>query len=59
VAWTYLAVLGQIDLEGFGVVLEPQGRHGEKDVFSIDGFALLLVTLFGSYTMGINMAARR
>lgn len=34
----YLTVLGQIDLERVGVVLEAERRHRKQDIFSIDGF---------------------
>lgn len=43
----YLAVPRQVDLEGFGVVLEAEGRHGEEDVLAVDRLALLLLALLG------------
>ena len=46
---TYLAVLGQIDLERLTVVLEPERAHGKEDVFTVDRFPLFLVALLGRY----------
>jgi len=43
---TYFAILGQIDLERFRVVLETQRGHGKKDILAVDRLALLLLALF-------------
>jgi hypothetical protein len=42
---TYFAILAEINLECFGIVLEAKRCHGKKDVFTIDSFALFLLTL--------------
>ena len=44
---TYLAIPGWIDLQGLTIVLKAERRHGEEDVFAIDRFPFLLLTLFG------------
>jgi hypothetical protein len=41
----YLAILAKIDLERLRVVLESKGGHGEKNVFTVDSLALLLLAL--------------
>ena len=43
----YLPISRQINLQGLGVVLEPQRRHSKENVFAIDRFALLLLAFFG------------
>lgn len=40
---THFAVFGEVDFEGFGVVFEAEGGHGEEDVFAVDGFAFFLL----------------
>ncbi len=42
---SYLAVLGQINLERLGVVLEAERAHREEDVLAVDGFPLFLMAL--------------
>ena len=42
---TYLAVLGQVNLERLGVVLEAERAHREEDVLAVDGFPLFLMAL--------------
>ena len=44
----HLSVAGKIDLEGFGVVLEAERRHGKENILSIDRLPLLLLTFLGS-----------
>jgi hypothetical protein len=41
----YFAVLGEVDLQCLGIVLEPKGCHGEENIFTIDRLSLLLVAL--------------
>ena len=48
-ATTHLAVSSKIDLESLGIVLETQRSHGEENVFTVDGFTLLLLTFLRSY----------
>lgn len=43
----YFAVLGEVDFEGFGVVFEAEGRHGEEDVFAVYSLAFFLLTFLG------------
>jgi hypothetical protein len=43
----YLAVLGQVDLECLGIVLETERAHGKENVLAIDRFPLLLMALLG------------
>ena len=43
---THFAILGEVDLQGFGIVLEPQRGHGKQNVLAIDRLSLLLLTLF-------------
>ena len=40
---TYFSILCQVDLEGFGIVLEASRRHCEKDVLAVDGLSLFLL----------------
>lgn len=54
----YFSVLGQIDLERLGVVLETQGRHGKKDILSVDSLSLLLVTLLRGCMEGSVLVSR-
>lgn len=42
---THLSVSRQVDLESFAVVLEPKRGHCEEDVFAVNRFPLLLLTL--------------
>lgn len=42
---TYFAILAEINLECFGIVLEAKRCHGKKNVFAIDSFALFLLAL--------------
>lgn len=51
---SYLAIFRQIDLERLGVVLKTQGRHGEQNIFTVDGLALLLLAFFGSFVDGMS-----
>jgi hypothetical protein len=44
---TYLSVLRQVNLECLGVVLKPEGAHGEENVLAIDSFPLFLMALLG------------
>jgi hypothetical protein len=43
---THFAIFGEIDLQCFGIILEPQRSHGKENVLAIDRLALLLLTLF-------------
>lgn len=43
-----LAILREVNLEGVNVLIEAQRAHRPKDVFAIDGLALLLLTLIAS-----------
>jgi hypothetical protein len=51
----YLAVSRQIDLEGLGVVLEAERRHGEEDVLAVDRLALLLLALLGGCLKSVTV----
>lgn len=48
----YLAIPGQIDLQGFGIILEAKRSHSEKDVLAVDSLALLLLALLGRWIRG-------
>lgn len=50
----YLAIAGQVDLQGLGVVFEAERRHGEEDVLAIDRLALLLVAFLRGYRVGVS-----
>ena len=52
---THFAIFGEIDLQCFGIVLEPQRSHGKEDVLAIDRLALLLLTLFGRFATGTTL----
>ena len=43
---SYLSILGEIDLESFGIVLKAQRVHSKEDVLAIDSFSLFLVAFF-------------
>jgi hypothetical protein len=43
----YLAIPGEVDLQGFGIVLEAKRSHGKQNILAVDRFALLLLALFG------------
>jgi hypothetical protein len=40
---THLSVSGEVDLKCLAVILETKRRHGKKDIFAVDGLALLLL----------------
>ena len=56
---TYFAILGKIDLESLGVVLEPKRSHGKQDILPIDRLALLLLTFFGCCATLADVSAPR
>jgi len=43
---THLSVLGEIDFEGFGIVLESKRGHSKENVLSINRLSLLLLAFF-------------
>ena len=43
---THFAIFGEIDLQCFGIILEPQRSHGKENVLAVDCLAFLLLTLF-------------
>jgi hypothetical protein len=45
---THLSVPGEVDLECLAVILETKRRHGEEDIFAVDGLALLLLAFLRS-----------
>jgi len=45
-----LSVPGEVDLECLAIILETKRRHGEKDIFAVDGLALLLLAFLRSFT---------
>lgn len=45
----YLAIPGEIDLQGFGVVLEAKRSHSKQNVLAVDSLALFLLAFFGCW----------
>lgn len=51
---TDLAVLGEIDLEGLGIVLKSKRSHGKQNILAVDGLALFLLAFLGCYRRFIS-----
>lgn len=56
-ARAYLPVLGQIDLERFGIIFKAQRCHGKEDILTVDSLALLLLTFLGCYIHHVSSLA--
>jgi hypothetical protein len=49
VAFCCFSIFLQVKFQGFHVVVEPQRRHGEQDVFTVDGFPFFGLDLTRNY----------
>jgi hypothetical protein len=49
--FTDLAVSSKIYFQCLGIIFESQRCHGKQNVFAIDRFSFLLLTLLGCYGM--------
>lgn len=54
---TDLAVLGQINLQGLGVILKTKRGHCKQNILAVDSLALFLLALLRGYRWSISPGA--